>query len=267
MPSVRFQPADVVAEVPAGTLIHQAAIRAGILDLELPCGGEGSCGLCKVELEGRETPVLACQTKVVSDIVVRLPDREQPGARVLGDSHRLIDPGLLPDRRHLTPLYHHRRLSVPPASIDEHYSDWTRLTREINRGNGGLPVAGELPVLRQLAECLRVANGKVTIAVEESAAGLRVRQMQPDHLPLHPLGLAIDIGTTTVAVQLVDLDDGSLLATETSYNLQIRRGADVISRIDYARNPERLEELRGLVLKTINDLVGQLAGSVCHRTG
>ncbi len=262
MPSVRFQPADVVAEVPAGTLIHQAAIRAGILDLELPCGGEGSCGLCKVELEGRETPVLACQTKVVSDIVVRLPDREQPGARVLGDSHRLIDPGLLPDRRHLTPLYHHRRLSVPPASIDEHYSDWTRLTREINRGNGGLPVAGELPVLRQLAECLRVANGKVTIAVEESAAGLRVRQMQPDHLPLHPLGVAIDIGTTTVAVQLVDLDDGSLLATETSYNLQIRRGADVISRIDYARNPERLEELRGLVLKTINDLVGQLAGSV-----
>ena len=262
MPSVRFQPADVVAEVPAGTLIHQAAIRAGILDLELPCGGEGSCGLCKVELEGRETPVLACQTKVVSDIVVRLPDREQPGARVLGDSHRLIDPGLLPDRRHLTPLYHHRRLSVPPASIDEHYSDWTRLTREINRGNGGLPVAGELPVLRQLAECLRLANGKVTIAVEESAAGLRVRQMQPDHLPLHPLGVAIDIGTTTVAVQLVDLDDGSLLATETSYNLQIRRGADVISRIDYARNPERLEELRGLVLKTINDLVGQLAGSV-----
>ena len=262
MPSVRFQPADVVAEVPAGTLIHQAAIRAGILDLELPCGGEGSCGLCQVELEGRETPVLACQTKVTSDIVVRLPDRGQPGARVLGDSHALIDPGLLPDRRHLTPLYHHRRLTVPPASIDEHYSDWTRLTREINRGNGGLPVAGELPVLRQLAEGLRVARGKVTIAVEESAAGLRVRQMQPDHVTTPEFGLAVDIGTTTVAVQLVDLDDGSLLATETSYNLQIRRGADVISRIDYARTPERLEELRALVLQTINDLVGQLAGSV-----
>ena len=81
MPSVRFQPANVVAEVPAGTLIHQAALRAGILDLELPCGGEGSCGLCKVELEGRETPVLACQTKVVSDIVVRLPDRSNSRAR------------------------------------------------------------------------------------------------------------------------------------------------------------------------------------------
>ncbi len=52
MVSVRFQPADVVAEVPAGTLIHEAALRAGILDLELPCGGEGVCGLCKVEVGG-----------------------------------------------------------------------------------------------------------------------------------------------------------------------------------------------------------------------
>ncbi len=62
-----------------------------------------------------------------------------------------------------------------------------------------------------------------------------------------------------MAAQLVDLDDGSLLATQTSYNLQVRRGADVISRIDYARNAERLEELRGLVLETINSLIEQLA--------
>ena len=56
MASVRFQPANVVAEVPVGTLIHEAALRAGILDLELPCGGEGSCGLCSVEVVGREYP-------------------------------------------------------------------------------------------------------------------------------------------------------------------------------------------------------------------
>src|ERR1700689_3564025 len=124
MPLVRFQPADVEIEVPTGTLIHEAALRAGILDLELPCGGEGSCGLCKVELEGRGSPALACQTKVTSDIVVRLPNRSEQDARVLGDSHTLIDPGLLPDPNHLTPLYRRRRLTVPPASIEEHYSDW-----------------------------------------------------------------------------------------------------------------------------------------------
>ena len=79
--------------------------------------------------------------------------------------------------------------------------------------------------------------------------------------------MAVDIGTTTVAVQLVNLEDGSLLATQTSYNLQIRRGADVITRIDYARTPERLEELRGLVLETINSLIEQTARSAAVDAG
>lgn len=259
MPLVRFQPADVEVEVLAGTLIHEAALRAGILDLELPCGGEGSCGLCKVELEGRGSPALACQTKITSDIVVHLPERGQQDARVLGDSHTLVDPGLLPDTDHLTALYRRRRLKVPPASIEEHYSDWTRLTREMNRGNGGFPVTAELAVLRNLAENVRESDGALTVDVEESALGLRVREIRAGHIATHALGLAVDIGTTTVAVQLVDLDDGTLLATETSYNLQVRRGADVISRIDYARNGDRLEELRSLVLETVNALLAKMA--------
>ncbi|HKD84116.1 MAG TPA: ASKHA domain-containing protein [Terriglobales bacterium] len=260
MPLVRFQPGDIVAEVPEGTLIHEAAIRAGVLDLELPCGGEGVCGLCKVEVEGRDLPLLACQTKVRSDIVVHLADRRQ-GARVLGDSQSLIDPRLLPDRSHLTPLYRHQHFSVPPASIEEHYSDWSRLVREINRGNGNLPADCDVAVLRTIAAALRESDGSVTIAVEESATGLTIYDVQAGKSTTHDLGLAVDIGTTTVATQLVDLSDGSLLATQTSYNLQIRRGADIITRIDYARTPERLEELRGLVLETINTLLGQMVAS------
>src|SRR5271166_486369 len=266
MSLVRFQPGDFAAEVPAGTLIHEAALRAGVLDLELPCGGEGVCGLCKVEVEGREGPVLACQTKVNSDIVVLLPDRAQ-GARVLGDSHSLIDPELLPSPQHLSPLYRCLRLTVPSASIEEHYSDWTRLVRELNRGNGGLPVRCNVALLRRLAAALREAGGAVTVAVEESAAELRVLDVQPDAGNKRALGLAVDIGTTTVAAQLVDLEDGSLLATQTSYNLQIRRGADIITRIDYARTPERLEELRGLVLETINTLIEQTARAAAVETG
>lgn len=257
MASVRFQPGDIVAEVPEGTLIHLAALRAGILDFELPCGGEGVCGLCKVEVEGRDTPVLACQTKVVSDIVVHLPSRQR-GAQVLGDSHSLIDPALLPDVAHLSPLYRQRRVTVPPASIEEHYSDWSRLVREMNRGNGSLPVGCDLSVLQQLGVAIRDSEGMLTLAVEESGAGLQVNEVRSGHLATHALGLAVDIGTTTVAVQLVDLEDGRLLATQTCYNLQIRRGADVITRIDYARTPERLQELRDLVLETINALVRQM---------
>jgi len=259
---VRFQPANVVTEVPSGTPIHVAALRAGILDLELPCGGEGACGLCQVEVVGLDAPVLACKTRVTSDMVVRLPDRTQAAARVLGDSHALIDPGLLPGRDCLTPLYRDLRITVPPASIEEHYSDWTRLTRTLNRNGGAVPMASQLPVLRQLAEALRAADGKVTVGVEDSASGQRVRDVRPGHSATRALGLAVDIGTTTVAAQLVDLDDGSVLATETAYNMQIRRGADVISRIDYARTPERLEELRGLVLETVNGLVRLLADAI-----
>jgi uncharacterized 2Fe-2S/4Fe-4S cluster protein (DUF4445 family) len=260
MPSVCFQPGNLVADVPEGTLIHEAAIRAGILDLELPCGGEGVCGLCKVRLEGRDTPVLACQTRVMSDIVVHMFDRQE-GARVLGDSHSLIDPALLPDANHLSPLYRNLRLDVPPASIEEHYSDWTRLAREVNRGNGIHPASCELAVLRRLAATIREGNGRLTVGIEESETCRYVREVQPGHQQVPAMGLAVDIGTTTVAAQLVNLDDGSLLATETSYNLQIRRGADVISRIDYARTPERLEELRGLVLETINTLIAQLTSA------
>ena len=266
MPSVLFQPGNVLAEVPDGTLIHQAAIRAGILDLELPCGGEGVCGLCKVQLEGRDTAVLACRTKVTSDIVVHLPERQR-GARVLGDSQSLVDPALLPERAHLSPLYRQLRITIPPASLEEHYSDWTRLSRELNRGNETHSVCCELSVLRGLAEELREGAGQVTVGIHESEARWCVQDVTSGHKLPPALGLAVDIGTTTVAAQLVDLGDGSLLDTQTSYNLQIHRGADVITRIDYARTAERLEELRSLVLDTVNRLIAQMVadGSVAAR--
>jgi uncharacterized 2Fe-2S/4Fe-4S cluster protein (DUF4445 family) len=260
MPVVRFQPANVAAEVAEGTLIHEAAIRAGIMDLELPCGGEGICGLCKVRVEGRELPVLACRTKVTSDMIVHLAERQQ-GARVLGDSHALVDPELLPGPEQLSPPYRYQKVTVPPASIEEHYSDWTRLVRELNRGSKGQPVRCNVSLLRRLAESLREAGGTVTVLLEESESELRVLDVLSDAGNTRALGLAVDIGTTTVAAQLINLEDGSVLATQTSYNLQIRRGADVITRIDYARNPERLQELRGLVLETINTLLDQLVGS------
>ena len=114
------------------------------------------------------TPKIA--QEIVSDIVVLLPDHSQTGARVLGDSHSLIDPALLPDRDHLAPLYRQQRLTVPPASIEEHYSDWTRLTRELSRNGGAAPITIELNVLRQLAEAIRGANGAITVGVEDVRA-------------------------------------------------------------------------------------------------
>lgn len=265
MPVIRFLPADRAAEVPAGTLIHEAAIRAGIPDLELPCGGQGSCGLCLVEVVGPEGTeaalrlVPACQTKVCHDLTVRVPEGQALAMQVVGDSHFLVSTEVLPDRAKLSPLFSRVRLTVPPASIEEHYSDWLRLTRELSRAGVPGPWTAGLTVLREVAAALRGREGKVTVAVEEGEAGSRLWEIAPGHDASRAFGLAVDIGTTTVAVQLVDLSDGSVLGTATSYNRQIRRGADVISRIDYARTPARQAELRGMVLETINGLVNELA--------
>jgi uncharacterized 2Fe-2S/4Fe-4S cluster protein (DUF4445 family) len=265
MPVIRFLPADRTAEVPAGTLIHEAAVRAGVADLELPCGGQGSCGLCLVEIVGPQSTeaglrmVPACQTKVCDDLTVRVPEGQALAMQVVGDSHFLVSTEVLPDRAKLSPLFSRVRLTVPPASLEEHYSDWLRLTRELSRAGFPGPWTAGLTVLRELAAALRAQAGRVTVAVEEGEAGSRMWEIAPGHEAPRVFGLAVDIGTTTVAVQLVDLSDGSVLGTATSYNLQIRRGADIISRIEYARTPERRAELRGMVLETINGLVSQLA--------
>jgi uncharacterized 2Fe-2S/4Fe-4S cluster protein (DUF4445 family) len=246
MPSVQFLPASVTVEVPAGTLIHEAAIRAGLHDLELPCGGAGTCGQCLVEVS--ERLVMACQTHVSRDITVRVPENRDVAMQVVGDSHFLAGEDVLPERGTLTPLYRLARVAIPPASIEEHYSDWKRLAREL-----GEDVTAPLKVLRGLAAALREEDGRVTVALE----GSRVVEVEPGWPARRALAVPLDSGTTTLAAQLVDLEDGRVLSTGTLYTLQIRRGADVLTRIAYARTPERLEELRGMVLETINTLVGE----------
>ena len=268
MPSVRFLPTEILVEVAPGTLIHEAAIRAGIHDLDLPCGGEGTCGQCLVELtdEGNRV-VMACQTRVRGDVTVRIPETRDSAMRVVGDSHFLVDEELLPEPGSLSPIFKAVRLTVPPASIEEHYSDWVRLVRELGRVNGNLPVSAPLKVLRKLACALRKEEGKVTLLVQERGPVQTVVEVYAGHDSRRVLGLAVDIGTTTVAAQLVDLDNGRVLATRTSYNRQIRRGADIITRIDYARTKERQDELRQMVLDTINQLVAELAREVTANLG
>lgn len=276
MPIVRFLPGNTTVEVPIGTLIHEAAIKAGIEELHLPCGGKGTCGRCLVEIVEGTTDgvghshladalaggrlVMACQTKVREDITVGIRPKHDDTMRVVGDSHLLIGDDLLPDIDDLSPLYRLVHLVVPEASIEEHYSDWQRIVRLLGEWDRSLPtcplnVTTDITVLRQLAEILRAQDGRVTVTIREEDAGIHVLAIESGHVEKKVFGLAIDIGTTTVAVQLVDLVAGRVIASRTSYNAQIRRGGDIISRIDYARTPERQVELRGLVLETLHELI------------
>jgi uncharacterized 2Fe-2S/4Fe-4S cluster protein (DUF4445 family) len=267
MPWVEFLPAARRVEVPAGTPVHEAAIRAGIEGLELPCGGQGTCGLCLVEIalaSGGDTPrlVSACLTKVGGDVTVRIPERQELAMEVVGDSRFLTGPEALPDASALSPLFRHLPLTVPPASIEEHYSDWLRLTRELERAACPTPITADLGVLQGLARTLREQDGRVVVGVEEGPTGSRVTEVVAGLDPPPAYGVAVDLGTTTVAGQLVDLAAGRILATATGHNQQLRRGADVISRIDFARTPERQGELRSMAVSTINGLIGELAAEL-----
>lgn len=270
MPSVTFLPSNTTVEVAAGTLIHEAAIKAGLEELHLPCGGKGTCRQCLVEVVSGQTGdqgstrldqaltskglVVACQTKVHEDLVIQLRQTHEAAMRVVGESHLLISEEYLPDREHLSPLYRTEVLQVPPASIEEPYSDWQRFVRQLTR-NEDVPVRTGLSVLRRLADALRAEDGLITALLQEDDGGLKVFDVQAGRIPFLAAGLAIDIGTTTIAMQLVSLHDGEVLASRTAYNAQITRGSDIISRIDYARTPERQAELRGLVLDTLNELI------------
>ncbi len=277
MPIVKFEPVGKEVEVLAGTELLDAARQAGV-DIEAPCGGKGTCGKCivriisgKVEVSKHDMLsasaldrgyVLACQSKIIDEAVsVEISEQiSKEGGRFIDETGDLclLRADLLPEGRQPDPLTHKWFLQVPPARLADGLSDLDRLTRAIQDLGGKREVIFPLAVIRQLADTLRQDNGKVTVSMTETAELYHVTRIEPgDHCAQH-FGIAVDVGTTTVAVQLVSLQSAKAAATRTAYNEQIDCGLDVISRINYAQRPNRLEELRSRVLKTINHLIEQL---------
>jgi uncharacterized 2Fe-2S/4Fe-4S cluster protein (DUF4445 family) len=190
------------------------------------------------------------------------------------DGMELIDAALLPSPEDCRPLTEKINITVPPPHKSDGQSDMDRLTRTLQQRLGKEDIIVPLAVIRHLADALRAAAGNITVTlITESPSG----QMQPSeynsvikrryHVTAleaknnsgRHYGIAVDVGTTTVAVQLVDLSNMEILSTCTDYNSQLACGLDIISRIDYARRPDRREELRNRALRTINRLIQQSA--------
>ncbi len=273
-----LDPAPAPVQVPTGALLTEAARRAGV-EIAQPCGGQGRCGRCAVRIAAggvrrRSTlrlsaadvaagMALACQSVVEGDATVVVPPQEQIERHLTTDltaAEVVVPAGYDPARAQ--PL---RRLALtlPPPSLDDQTADWARLQTAL-RGHAGLEnVAVSLPLLARLGTVLRQGHWRVTVLVDTAAAGApRLIDLQPGHTPADaPVwGAAVDIGTTTVTVWLVDLTTGRVAAQAAEYNGQIARGEDVISRIIYAgKNGEGGAELRDLVLGTITKLLERAA--------
>jgi len=275
--TVVFQPSGVSVTVPTGTLVTEALRAAGI-DVAQPCGGQGRCGRCAVIVRAgnprrrstiRLTEVdlaagyaLACQTVLEGDATILVPEQEQIERRLATDktARRVEVP---------FPYLYARDQSVravgvtlEPPSLGDATDDVSRLRRALAR-MGLKDVELPLPVVRTLGERLRAAEWQVTVVLEFDTWARpdgppRVIDVLPGDQGEAVWGVAIDIGTTTVTVFLVDLRTGQAVDNAAEYNGQIARGEDVISRILYASKGSGLQELGERVRGTINALVERL---------
>ncbi|HWJ03812.1 MAG TPA: ASKHA domain-containing protein, partial [Verrucomicrobiae bacterium] len=276
--SIRFLPDNLTVQVPAGTTILTAASKAGI-QLKSGCGGKGSCGACQVVLLAGEVEVegtgnlspekleagirLACKTKAMGDLSIEVP----PEARL--QEHQVLTgsvQGLLSEKEidllhkyGLKPLARKVCLTLPEPTLTENAADWAKLSLELKKhlGEGKLDIS--LNVLRELPETLRAGNWQVSATVIDLPDRFEVIRLEPGESTNPPYGLAIDIGTTTVVVYLVNLATGEILDKQGTYNKQARYGDDVISRIVYSVDgPNNLAEINAAVVNTVNELVDKI---------
>ncbi len=232
---------------------------------------------------------LACQTVLGGDVVVTVPVQEKIERRLVTD--KTATPIVLPFT--YDPLQHQSvrllPLTLDPPSMVDQTDDWSRLKRAMasapssslgqwdsgngtwmkqesaaDDGTGVVDLMADLPTLRRVGTMLRQHNWAVNAVVEidiwdRPDGPARLIDLLPPGRTEHLWGAAVDIGTTTVSLYLVDLLTGEVATKAAEYNGQIKRGEDVISRIIYASKNDGLGELQSLVVGTINELLERAA--------
>jgi len=251
-------------EVPAGTSLLEAAAEAGLL-LEAECGGRGTCGSCLMEvraagpggepLDEAARLVYGCREVVDRDLVATpLATVSERRRVVTGCSYLLAQRTRLASGE-LRPVCRGVPLEVPPPTLERAVSDRGRLVRAVAGAAGVAKVRISLQVLRGLPDVVRRAEGRLVAALWDEDGAARVTDLRAGGPPPGFVGVACDLGTSTVAVQLLDLDEGRTLAVASDYNRQVRSGADVVTRIDQAGRPGGLDRLRDQALTTLRVLL------------
>ncbi|MFH0924655.1 MAG: ASKHA domain-containing protein [bacterium] len=274
---VLFLPDNKTINVPKGTNLLKAAQDLGI-HINVSCGGEGICGKCKVIIEEGicsgscqsshlskeeiETGVcLACLALVEGDIKVRIPieakiirpkiitkaisekarERINLGLREIDLKTKIID------------------LKISPPTLDDNIGDLERIYRElIKLGYPDKCVHCRLPILKDIGNILRVHKWDVSVVVEENPYAVEIVEVIERGKDTRRYGIAIDIGTTSIVVYLIDMLKGDIIDVASDYNAQISCGDDVISRIVFSTKSDGLSKLNQLVINTINSLIEQL---------
>jgi uncharacterized 2Fe-2S/4Fe-4S cluster protein (DUF4445 family) len=276
---VIFTPSGRRGRVPAGTTVLDAARGLGV-DIDSVCGTRGICGRCAVvpsfgefpkhgitsepshlspfgELEAayREEHGLAadrrlsCTARLLGDAVIDVPPESQVHRQVVRkdlDARPFV----------LDPVVRLHTVDVTPPDLATPTGDLGRLFDALRAEWGLDALAADLPVIRALQPALEAGSYRVTVAVHGGSDVIAVWPGFHDRA----FGVAIDVGSTTIAGHLVDLTDGTILASAGVMNPQIRFGEDLMSRVSYVMmHDDGASALTDAVRKALNGLLASLA--------
>jgi uncharacterized 2Fe-2S/4Fe-4S cluster protein (DUF4445 family) len=277
--TVTFLPDNVSITVDDNTNLFKAVKAAGLYVLS-SCGGKGNCGKCKVIIkegkiesgksrsflskeEDERGYTLACVSQVKSDLIVEIPPESRmqakhkiaTGARTEELLRMMRQAGGCLESR-ISRIY----LDITPPTIDDNIADMERVRRALDgAGFAAENLHMNYMMLSKLPHVLREGGWKVTASVFSVGKVLEILDIHPGNTTRQRFGAAVDIGTTTLVVYLVDMTNGHIVGTASTYNSQVKCGDDVISRIVYATERNGLKELQALAVDNISSMLKDLA--------
>jgi uncharacterized 2Fe-2S/4Fe-4S cluster protein (DUF4445 family) len=280
---VLFLPDNRYISVPRGENLLKAAMDADV-HINASCGGSGSCGKCRVlvdegEVERDPNPklseedrargyALACQTRVMSDLKVTIPLESRIGDKRIFErkepepAHGHLLSAEDWEKRlpawELNPSTRKVHLVLSEPTLDDNTSDAERVKRGLAVEAGLRDVTLDYPVLQRLPNMARQSNWDITVTVLDTGEGLRGVRIEQGDTSQRQSAIAIDVGTTTISAELIDLESGEVTARAADYNAQVAFGEDVITRIIYATRGTGLAKLQSVVVGTIWSLIKNL---------
>ncbi len=284
-PLVIFTPSGKRGHFPVGTPVLQAARKLGV-DLESVCGGRGICSKCQITPSYGEFPKhgvtvaedalsewnaveqryddkrglkagrrLGCQATIQKDVIIDVPPESQVHKQVVRKRAEARAITMNPS----TKLYF---VEVEEPDMHDPSGDLERLVAALRREWDLPELEADLGVMRTLQKALRKGEWKVTVAVHlgDSVFSPKIIHIWPGFYEGTIYGLAVDLGSTTIAAHLCDLQTGEVVASSGIMNPQIRFGEDLMSRVSYGMmNPTGSEEMTKAVREGMNALFVQIA--------
>lgn len=269
---VDFEPIGKRIQISDGASLLTAAQKIGA-DLNAICGGIGICGSCLVRrISGSLTPLTGMEKDILNSDQIRQEYRLACQAYPVGDVKIEIPPESLTSLQRLQIDGQESIIEVDPEVIaldinvnapthTDLRSDFTRVDQAI-QNSGYPPLCGDLVSISQLSDVLRKERGKVRLAIAPKSNRTRLVSTFPYNTQL--LGLAVDIGSTKLALYLVDLTNGITLAKTGVMNPQISYGEDIVSRIAFANQKA---DHRLLLQRRLVEALNRAISDLCQETG